>query len=136
MTFDPTQLNSGELAFVGDAVYSLLVRRELVTGAPMRLAELHPASVAVVRAEAQAAAAARIAPLLTEEETAVFTRGRNMHHASYPRHSTPGEYCAATGLECLFGWLYLAGRQDRLNELYEVIRAEREGGERSDRGLD
>lgn len=128
MATDPSKMNTGELAFVGDAVYSLLVRRELVTGEPMRISELHPASVKIVRAEAQAAAAELIAPELTEEENAVYTKGRNMKHGSYPKHSSHGDYARATGLECLFGWLYLCGRQERIDELYAVIRAARKNG--------
>ncbi len=128
MVTDPSKMNTGELAFVGDAVYSLLVRRELVTGEPMRISELHPASVKIVRAEAQAAAAELIAPELTEEENAIYTKGRNMKHGSYPKHSSHGDYARATGLECLFGWLYLCGRQERIDELYAVIRAARKNG--------
>lgn len=128
MATDPSKMNTGELAFVGDAVYSLLVRRELVTGEPMRISELHPASVKIVRAEAQASAAELIAPELTEEENAIYTKGRNMKHGSYPKHSSHGDYARATGLECLFGWLYLCGRQERIDELYAVIRAARKNG--------
>lgn len=128
MATDPSKMNTGELAFVGDAVYSLLVRRELVTGEPMRISELHPASVKIVRAEAQAAAAELIAPELTEEENTIYTKGRNMKHGSYPKHSSHGDYARATGLECLFGWLYLCGRQERIDELYAVIRAARKNG--------
>lgn len=123
---DPSKMNTGELAFVGDAVYSLLVRRELVTGEPMRLSELHPASVRIVRAEAQAAAAELIFPMLSPDEAAVYTKGRNMKHGSYPKHSSHGDYARATGLECLFGWLYLCGMQERIEELYAVIREARE----------
>lgn len=129
MTFDTTFMNTGELAFVGDAVYSLLVRRELVTGTPRRLSELHPASVKIVRAEAQAAAAELILPMLTTDELAVYTKGRNMKHGSYPRHSSHGDYCRATGLECLFGWLYLNDMHGRIDELYSVIRSSRESSE-------
>ncbi len=122
MIKDPSSMNTGELAFVGDAVYSLLVRRELVLGEPMRLSELHPASVKIVRAEAQSEAMERIAPLLTPEETAIYTKGRNMKHGSYPKHSSHGDYARATGLECLFGWLYLSGHSERIEELYAVAR--------------
>ena len=128
MVNDPSKMNTGELAFVGDAVYSLLVRRELVTGEPMRISELHPASVKIVCAEAQAAAAELIAPELTEEENAIYTKGRNMKHGSYPKHSSHGDYARATGLECLFGWLYLCGRQERIDRLYAIIREGRKNG--------
>ena len=128
MSVDPSTMNSGELAFVGDAVYSLLVRSELVTENRMRISELHPASVKVVCAEAQAAAAELVIPLLSEEEIAIYTKGRNMKHGSYPKHGSHGDYARATGLECLFGWLHLSGRQERINELYAVIRNGRNAG--------
>ena len=128
MSVDPSTMNTGELAFVGDAVYSLLVRSELVTEHRMRISELHPASVKIVCAEAQAAAAEQILPLLSEEELAVYTKGRNMKHGSYPKHGSHGDYARATGLECLFGWLHLSGMQERISELYSVIRNGRENG--------
>ena len=100
------------LAFVGDGVYSLLVRERLLSQANRPVGELHSQSVRDVRAEAQSAAMARILPLLTEEE-AVFKRGRNAHSTR-----TGADYHRATGLESLFGYLYLAGRIDRVRELF------------------
>ena len=75
-------------------------------------------------APAQAAAVERLLPLLTQEEADVYRRGRNTAPHSVPRAASRGEYQAATGLEALFGWLYLQGRTERLNELFEVIMAE------------
>ena len=101
------------LAFVGDGVYSLLVRERLLSQANRPVNELHSQSVRDVRAEAQAAAMTRLLPLLTEEEEAVFKRGRNAHSVR-----TGADYHRATGLEALFGYLYLAGRSDRIRELF------------------
>ncbi|MBR7091980.1 MAG: ribonuclease III [Clostridia bacterium] len=107
------------LAFVGDAVFELLVRRRLVQDANRPNAALHSLSVQQVCAPAQAAALDRIMPLLTEEEQAVYRRGRNAHTTR-----TGGEYHKATGLEALFGYLYLGGRIARIQELFDHITAE------------
>ena len=101
------------LAFIGDGVYSLLVRERLLNQANRPVNELHKQSVREVRAEAQAAAMGRLLPLLTEEEEAVFKRGRNAHSVR-----TGADYHRATGLEALFGYLYLAGRSERIRELF------------------
>ena len=101
------------LAFVGDGVYSLMVRERLLSQANRPVNDLHRLAVREVRAEAQAAATERLLPLLTEEEEAVFKRGRNAHTAR-----SGADYHRATGLESLFGYLYLAGRIDRVRELF------------------
>ena len=106
------------LAFVGDAVFELLVRQRLVSHANRPNAELHRLSVEQVRAEAQAAALDKIWPLLTEEEQAAYRRGRNAHTSR-----TGGEYHKATGLEALFGYLYFSGRLARIRELFDAITA-------------
>ena len=119
-----TQLNSLSmlaLAQVGDAVYELLVRSMLASEAPSGMQELHRRTVAWVRAEAQAAVAQNLRPLLTEEEEAVYRRGRNSKVHGIPQHANPGEYHSATGLEALFGWLYLQGKTDRIRELFTAI---------------
>ncbi len=107
------------LAFVGDGVYSLLVRERLLTQANRPVGDLHRMAVSAVRAEAQAAAMERLLPLLTEEETAVFKRGRNAHSTR-----TGADYHKATGLESLFGYLYLDGRIDRVRELFSLCMEE------------
>lgn len=103
------------LAFVGDGVYSLMVRERLLCEANRPVNDLHRQSVRDVRAEAQAAAMGRILEHLTEEEEAVFKRGRNAHTAR-----SGADYHRATGLEALFGYLYLAGRIDRVRELFAL----------------
>ena len=72
-------------------------------------------------ASAQAEAVEKLLPLLTEEERAVYLRGRNTRVHSVPKNAELGQYHAATGLECLFGWLYLSGRHQRINELFSHI---------------
>lgn len=109
------------LAHVGDAVYELLVRSELCARGPAQINELHKKTVSIVRASAQAAAAKRLAPLLSSDELAAFKRGRNAKVNSVPHHADVGQYHVATGLETLFGWLYMQGRIARINELFAVI---------------
>ncbi|MCI8553493.1 MAG: ribonuclease III [Clostridiales bacterium] len=103
------------LAFVGDGVYELMVRERLVTEANRPSGVLHKQAVTMVRAEAQSAAMERLLPLLNEEESAVYRRGRNAHTAR-----TGSDYHRATGLEALFGYLYLSGRVERVRELFAV----------------
>ena len=111
------------LAHVGDAVYELLVRSHLAEVGKGKVVDLHRATVAVVKAGAQAKAAAVILPMLTEEERSVYRRGRNSHVNSVPHAASKAEYHAATGLEAVFGWLYLAGERERIRELFAAIEA-------------
>ncbi len=117
------------LAFVGDTVFDLLVRSELVCEANRPVNALHKAASTRVCASAQAAAIAKILPFLTEDEEAVFKRGRNAHTGGIPKNQSSADYHYATGLECLFGWLYLKGETERINELYSVIRIDGEVSE-------
>ena len=109
------------LAHIGDGVYELLTRTKLCTEGFRSAAKLHFKTVSLVNAKAQSAAVEKLLPLLTEDETAVFKRGRNAKVNSVPQKATVVEYHAATGLEALFGWLYLQGKTQRINELYNVI---------------
>ena len=109
------------LAHVGDAVYELLVRGYLARHGQSRVVDLHRATVAMVRASAQAKASAALLPMLTESERAVYRRGRNSHVNSVPRGASKAEYHAATGLEAVFGYLYLAGQYGRIKELFKVV---------------
>jgi ribonuclease-3 family protein len=109
------------LAHIGDAVYELLARTWLCAHGKTTSKGLHKDTVALVRAPAQAKAAARLMELLTEEELAIFKRGRNAKVNSVPKHAELSDYHAATGLETLFGWLYLRGGRDRLNTLFAHI---------------
>lgn len=116
---NPATLSPLTLAFVGDAVFELMVREQLACEANRPVGSLHKASVQSVCAEAQSDAVARLLPHLTDEEEAVFRRGRNAHTT----RNSP-EYHRATGLEALFGYLYLSGRHDRLRELFLLGRAD------------
>lgn len=118
---DVNKISMLGLAHVGDAVYELLYRSKLCTDGHTAVAEMHRMTVAFVRAEAQAEAAAKLLPVLTQDETSVFKRGRNAKVNSVPHNADIGQYHAATGLEALFGWLYLLGRTERINELFNII---------------
>ena len=120
------QLSILALAHVGDAVYELFVRSYLAGHGQTKVTDLHRATVAMVKAGAQARAAAVILPLLTEDERTVYKRGRNSHVNSVPRGTTMAEYHAATALEAVFGWLYLGGDADRARELFNEILKSRE----------
>ena len=109
---------------MGDAVYELLVRTWLCVHGKATGRRLHQAAIALVRAEAQAAGAERVRPVLTEEELSVFRRGRNAHPHTVPPHASRAQYSGATALETLFGWLYLTGQQERANELFCLIMKE------------
>ena len=111
-------ISSIGLAHLGDAVFELLTRTWLCAHGKATGRGLHQATVKLVCAESQAAGADRILPLLTGEELAVFKRGRNAQVHSVPAHASRAQYGKATALESLFGWLYLKGRQERINELF------------------
>ena len=111
-------ISSIGLAHMGDAVFELLVRSYLCAAGKAANGNLHRATVDLVCAPAQAARVDRMLPLLTEEELAVYKRGRNAHVHQVPKNATYAQYAKATGLECLFGALYLSGQLDRLNALF------------------
>lgn len=118
------KLSSLGLAHLGDSVFEVMVRSWLCIQGKAKAKDLHKATVAYVAAPAQAELAQRILPMLTEEETDVFRRGRNASPHSIPKAASRGEYQTATALEALFGWLYLQGRTQRLNELFAAMMAE------------
>ena len=114
------QSSPSTLAFVGDAYFGLLVREELAkTERP--IGELHSLSVKLVNANAQADGFKVIEPILTEEELAVFKRGRNLHTHNTPKNSSVAQYHTATGLECLFGYLKLSGNTSRAEQLFQLL---------------
>ncbi len=117
---NPNLLSPSVLAFVGDAVYGLMVRTALAeVNRPS--GELHKLSVKLVNATAQAEAYKIIEPELSEKEITVFKRGRNFKTGNTPKNSSGGDYHTATGLETLFGFLYLSGENDRLKTLFNII---------------
>ena len=111
-------ISSIGLAHMGDAVFEILVRTWLCAHGKATGKGLHQATIALVRAESQAEKAQRVLPLLSEEELAVFKRGRNAQVHSIPAHASRAQYGTATAVEALLGWLYLKGRKDRANELF------------------
>lgn len=117
-------ISSIGLAHMGDAVYELLVRTWLCAHGKATGKGLHRATVALVCASKQAELAQRILPLLTEEEQAVFRRGRNANVHSIPAHASRAQYQQATALEALLGWLHLSGRHDRVEQLFAVMMEE------------
>lgn len=122
-------LSSLGLAHLGDSVFELMVRSWLCLHGKAKAKDLHRATVKYVSAPAQASAVERLRPNLSQEEEEVFRRGRNTAPHSVPKAASRGEYQAATGLEALFGWLYLQGRTERLNELFSLIMEEPLEGE-------
>ena len=118
---DPKQLSPLTLAFLGDAVFEVFVRERLVCQGSRPVSELHRLSVRDVCCGAQSSASRQILPELTEEEAAVFRRGKNAHPGHVPKNADQSDYHEATALEALFGYLYLCGRIDRLRELFEKM---------------
>jgi ribonuclease-3 family protein len=114
-------LGPGELAFVGDAAFELLVREELVNSFSGKISSLHAKSVEIVCASGQARLAPILFELLDDSEKSVFMRGRNMKHQKIPHGCAPSEYSFATALECVFGYLCMTGNSERLKYLYNKI---------------
>ena len=117
---NPRQFSPLTLAFLGDAVYELCARGRVVAEGNRPVNDLHKASVGLVNATAQSNAFDRISDLLTEEELAVYKRGRNASASSTPKHADIADYRRATGVEALFGYLYLKGELARVQELFDA----------------
>ena len=129
---NPSSYSPLALAFLGDTVFDLLVRKELLDDANRPAGDLHKLASGKVCAAAQARAVKKILFALSEEETDVFKRGRNAHPGSIPKNQSASDYHYATGLECLFGWLYLCDREHRIAELYNLMKEGGESGEDSE----
>lgn len=108
------------LAHLGDAVFEVLCRGWLCGQGEKTVERLHRDTIALVNAPAQAAFVDKLLPHLTEEELAYYRRGKNAHVHAVPKAATPAQYAKATGLEALFGALYLAGKTDRANQLFLI----------------
>lgn len=106
------------LAHIGDGVFELLCRSYLCRQGFTTVLELHKRTVAMVKAPAQAELADKLLPLLTEQEQSYYRRGKNAHVHAVPKGATPAQYAKATGLEALFGRLYLEGKLERINQLF------------------
>lgn len=118
---DVNKISMLGLAHVGDAVYELLVRSALCSQGHCAVKQLHRLTVDKVRAASQAEAAECVLPRLSEEELSIYRRARNAKVNSVPHNASLAQYHAATGLEALFGWLWLLGRTERIKQLFKLI---------------
>ena len=114
------EMSAAALAYLGDSVIELLVREKLVNDGFSDSGNLNRESLKYVKAGAQAAAMRKILPSLSEEEEQTFKRGRNMSGGNVPKSATMSEYRTATGMEVLFGYLHVTGKQERLRELFSL----------------
>ena len=117
---DPDLMSGASLAYFGDAVWELFTRRRLLSEGVTDVGKLNRAALSYVRATAQSDAVERLLPLLSEEETAVYKRGRNAHGVSAPKSASALQYRRATGLEALVGYLFLKEKFDRISELFDL----------------
>ena len=127
MNFDKKEVDAISnlgLAHMGDCVFEILVRSYLCAKGGKTVDRLHRETIHLVKATSQAKLMEKMLPLLTEEELAWYRRGKNSHVHAVPKSCTPAEYAKATGLEALFGALYLTGQRDRLNELFKIVMEE------------
>ena len=116
-----TAISNLGLAHMGDCVFEILCRSYLCAKGGKNVGSLHRDTINMVKATSQAAFMDKLLPHLTEEELAYYRRGKNAHVHAVPKSCTPAEYAKATGLEALFGALYLAGETDRINELFKLV---------------
>jgi ribonuclease-3 family protein len=121
------EVSTEALAYLGDCVLELKVREKLVNLGISGSGNLNRSSLAFVKATAQAKAMQNILPLLTEEETAIYKRGRNMSSGNVPKSATMSEYRSATGMEALFGYLHLLGEFERIDRLFSAAYPDKEG---------
>ena len=123
LNFDTAEVNAISnlgLAHMGDCVFEILCRGYLCARGGKNVGNLHRDTIHMVKATSQAKFVDKLLPLLTEEELAYYRRGKNAHVHAVPKSATPAEYAKATGLEALFGALYLMGQTERLNELFHL----------------
>ena len=121
-TMDPKQLSPLTLAYVGDGVYELFVREFIVSKGNCPVKKLHSRAVEFVRCEFQAKVLSEILmPIFTQEEMEICLRGRNAHVSHVPKNASVADYHGATAFECVFGYLYLSGRLDRLRLFFDKI---------------
>jgi len=118
---DPENMSPAVLAYVGDAVYELYIRSLMARNYEADMDFLHKQTVGCVKAEAQARLLREIEKILSEEELRVVKRGRNSKSGHVPRKTDVLDYRYSTAFECLIGYLYLAGRLERLNEVLSFL---------------
>lgn len=126
------EISTEALAYLGDCVIELKVREHLVESGISGSGNLNRASLSFVKASAQAQAMRRLIPILTEEEAAIFKRGRNMSGGNVPKSATMSEYRTATGMEVLFGYLHIEGKTDRIEELFTLAYLNEEADENTE----
>lgn len=114
-------LNGLSLAFIGDAVYEIMVREHLLEHGSLQVGKLHKMAVEYVRASYQADVFDFLEPIVDEEELGILHRGRNASATHVPKGANAIEYRKATGVESLFGWLYLESKNERIRELFQMI---------------
>ena len=112
------------LAHIGDGVFELLCRSWLCGHGGLNVGKLHADTIKLVKATAQAKFADTMLPHLNEEELALYRRGKNSHGHAVPKSASRAEYAKATGVEAMFGGLYLAGKTDRINEIFVTVMEE------------
>ena len=112
------------LAHMGDCVYEMLVRSYLCAEGNKTVAQLHKQTITMVKATYQAAFVDKMLPLLTEDEMTYYRRGKNSHVHAVPKSATPAQYAKATGLEAMFGYLFLSGQKERANEIFNLVMKE------------
>ena len=112
------------LAHMGDCVYEMLVRAYLCSQGNKTVAQLHKQTITMVKATYQAEFVDKMLPLLSEDEMTHYRRGKNSHVHAVPKSATPAQYAKATGLEALFGYLFLAGKKERANEIFYLVMKE------------
>ena len=115
------------LAHMGDCVFEILCRGYLCARGGKNVGNLHRDTINMVKASSQAVFMDKLLPHLTEEELSFYRRGKNSHVHAVPKSCTPAEYAKATGLEALFGALYLGGQTDRINELFKLVMEDSNG---------
>ena len=127
MHMDKQQINAISnlgLAHIGDGVFELLTRSWICAHGDQTVNRMHRDTIALVKATSQAKFADKMLPLLTEDEKALYRRGKNSHVHAVPKSATPADYAKATGVEALFGGLYLAGQTERINEIFVTVMEE------------
>ena len=112
------------LAHMGDCVYEMLVRSYLCAEGNKTVAQLHKQTITMVKATYQAAFVDKMLPLLTEDGMTYYRRGKNSHVHAVPKSATPAQYAKATGLEAMFGYLFLSGNKERANEIFNLVMQE------------
>ena len=116
-----TELSTLGYAYIGDAVYELLVRSYLAENGLLGAKNMHQQTVKIVNAKSQSSTVEKLLPFFTDEENDIFRRGRNAKVNSVPKNASEKEYHEATGLEAVLGWLWINKKKQRIVELFSII---------------